>query len=86
MHSSDRPAYDTPDLGSVAQEAYDHLRGGVAAIKPQAGIADVGAVWAIAHGLADLLSAGRLYSIASLPVVERDAVIEEIIGRALPSE
>jgi AcrR family transcriptional regulator len=86
MHSSDRPSYDTRDLGSVAKAAYDHLCGGVAAIRPEPGIADIGAVWAIAHGLADLMSAGRLYSIASLPVADRDAVIAGIIGRALPSE
>jgi phage tail protein X len=80
-----RPAYDTPDLGAVAQAAYQHLCGGVAAILPNPGLADIGAVWAIAHGLADLLSAGRLHSISSLPVGERDVVIAEIIGRALPA-
>jgi AcrR family transcriptional regulator len=84
MHSSDRPDYATPDLGAVAAAAYDHLRAGVAAIRPEPSVGDIGAVWAIAHGLADLISAGRLYTIASLPVAERDAVIAEIIGRALP--
>ncbi len=83
MHSSDRPAFDTPDLGAVATAAYEHLRTAVAAIKPEASIADLGAAWATAHGLADLMSAGRLHSIAGLPVAERDAVIAEIIGRAL---
>jgi AcrR family transcriptional regulator len=84
MHASNRPAYDTPDLGTVAKAAYDHLCGGVAAIKPEPGIADIGAVWAIAHGLADLLASGRLYSISSLPPAPRDKVIVEIIARALP--
>jgi AcrR family transcriptional regulator len=84
MHSSDRPAFDTPDLGAVAKAAYDHLCGGLVAIKPDAGVADIGAVWATAHGLADLISAGRLSRISSLPAVERDAVIADIIGRALP--
>jgi AcrR family transcriptional regulator len=85
MHASDRPSYATPELGAVAQAAYDHLWGGVAAIRPAPSIADVGAAWATAHGLADLMSAGRLHSIANLPLAERDAVIADIIGRALPS-
>jgi AcrR family transcriptional regulator len=84
MHASDRPSYDSPDLGAVAQAAYEHLAGGVAAIKPDAGMADVGAVWAIAHGLSDLLVAGRLNGLLRLPVAERDVAIAEIIGRALP--
>jgi AcrR family transcriptional regulator len=83
MHASDRPAYDTPDLGSVAKESYEHLWGGVARIRPDPSIADVAAVWAIAHGLADLLSSGRLHSVASLPEAERDAKITDIIARVL---
>jgi AcrR family transcriptional regulator len=84
MHASDRPSYDSPDLGGVAKAAYDHLLGGVTAIRPDPSVADVGAAWAAAHGLADLMSAGRLHSIASLPLAERDAVIADIIGRVLP--
>ncbi len=84
MHSSDRPAYDTPDLGQVAKAAYDHLCQGVAAVRSDAGVADIAAVWATAHGLADLISSRRLYSVSSLPPAERDAVIANIIVRALP--
>lgn len=84
MHASDRPSYQATDLGCVAQESYRHLCIGVAAIKPNPSTADIGAVWAIAHGLADLMSSGRLHSISSLPAAERDAVVADIIGRALP--
>jgi AcrR family transcriptional regulator len=86
MHASDRPAYGTPELGTVAKEAYDHLSGGVAAVQANPSPADVGAAWAIAHGLADLMAAGRLHSISSLPEATRDAVLAEIIGRVLPAE
>jgi AcrR family transcriptional regulator len=84
MHASDRPSYDAPELGAVAKLSFDHLWNGVAALRPDPALADVGAVWAIAHGLADLMAAGRLFSISNLPVGERDAVIADIIGRALP--
>ncbi len=84
MHASDRPAFDTPDLGVVAKQAYDHLCAGVAAIAPGAKAADIAAVWATAHGLADLMCSGRLHSISGLPTAERDAAITDIMGRALP--
>lgn len=85
MHASDRPDYDTPDLGEVAKKAYDHLCDGVAAIAPAANAADIAAVWATAHGLADLMCSGRLHSISGLPDAERDSAIAEIIGRVLPA-
>jgi AcrR family transcriptional regulator len=84
MHASDRTDYATPDLGTVAKAAYDHLCNGVAAIHPQPSVADVAAVWASAHGLADLMSSGRLYSVASLPTQERERVVADIIARVLP--
>jgi AcrR family transcriptional regulator len=84
MHASDRPVYDTPELGTVAKEAYEHLWNGVAAIHPKPSVTNVAAAWASAHGLADLLSSGRLYSVANLPDAEREAAIAEIIGRSLP--
>jgi hypothetical protein len=38
----------------------------------------------VAHGLADLIAAGRLKALSNLPEGERDAVLAEIIARALP--
>ena len=84
MHASDRPDYGTADLGAVAKAAYDHLSQGVAAIRPNPGVADVAAAWATAHGLADLMSSGRLNSVSSLPDAARDMAIRDIIGRSLP--
>ena len=44
------------------------------------------AVWAIAHGLADLLAAGRLKPILALRGAARDAALAGIISRALPPD
>jgi AcrR family transcriptional regulator len=85
MHASDRPAYNTPDLGTVAKAAYEHLWNGVAAVHQGPSVADVAAVWSSAHGLADLMSSGRLYSVASLPQEERERVVTDIIARSLPA-
>ena len=46
---------------------------------------DVAACWAIAHGLADLLVAGRLPDLAALPPEDRARAIVGIVGRALPT-
>jgi AcrR family transcriptional regulator len=86
MHASDRPSYDTPELGTVAKAAYEHLWNGVAAIRPSPSVADVAATWATAHGLADLMSSGRLVSVSSLPTAERDQALIDIIGRAMPAQ
>ena len=49
-----------------------------------AGSADVAAAWAIAHGLADLMVAGRLPSLSALPAQERHRAIAAIVTRSLP--
>ena len=85
MHSSDRPCYDTADLALVAREAYLHLAEGVAAISPMASDMDVATTWALAHGLADLMVAGRLPGLFHLPQEARDAAIAAILDRALPA-
>jgi hypothetical protein len=45
---------------------------------------DVAAAWAVAHGLADLLVAGRLNTLGSLPTKTRNRRIATIISRAIP--
>ena len=45
---------------------------------------DVAAAWAAAHGLADLVVAGRLNTLGSLAPRIRDRRIAAIIGRAIP--
>jgi hypothetical protein len=49
-----------------------------------AGSADVAAAWALAHGLADLMVAGRLPWLRALPAQERNHAIGAILARSLP--
>ena len=83
LFGSSRPDYDAPDLQAAAGAAYGHLVDQVTAAGGQT-MADVAAVWAIAHGLADLMAAGRLKPLAALDEVARAEVIAQVIRRALP--
>lgn len=83
MFGSARPDYAKPDLFVAAEAAYRHLSEQVHAVGGQSEL-DVFAVWSSAHGLADLLAAGRLRTLRALPDDARDAAIASIIGRALP--
>lgn len=78
-----RPDFDDPDLGQAARAAYQHLVDQVAAAGGRS-VADESAAWAITHGLADLLSAGRMRSVGAFDPASRDAVIARMIRRVLP--
>jgi AcrR family transcriptional regulator len=89
IFSSGRTDYEDPSLGQSASEAFGMLvtmvsrvNGRNAFVHPEA-MLDVTAVWAVAHGIADLLVSGRLKWLASLPPDERDKAIVEIIGRVI---
>jgi AcrR family transcriptional regulator len=83
LWQSERPDFSDPDLGQAARAAYTHLVDQVTGAGGR-NTADEAAVWAIAHGLADLLAAGRMMSVGSLPAEARDAMLVTIIRRALP--
>ncbi|TAG30193.1 MAG: TetR/AcrR family transcriptional regulator [Rhodobacterales bacterium] len=83
LWQSERPDFADPDLGQAARAAYAHLVDQVTGAGGR-NTADEAAVWAIAHGLADLLAAGRMMSVGSLPAEARDAMLVTIIRRALP--
>ncbi len=83
LWGSARPNFDDPDLGQAAQASYRHLVDQVAAAGGRT-VADESAMWAIAHGLADLLSAGRMMAIGSFPLDVRDRVLADILRRTLP--
>lgn len=83
LWQSGRPDFADPDLGQAAGAAFQHLVDQVMAAGGRS-TADEAAVWAIAHGLADLLASGRLKTLATLPPDARDAMIASVIGRALP--
>jgi AcrR family transcriptional regulator len=84
MWQSDRPDFDTPDLGQAARAAFQHLVDQVALTGGQS-TSDEAAVWAIAHGLADLLASGRLRGVRTLPPDAQDEMLAGIIRRALPA-
>lgn len=85
LFGSARPDYTNDDLALVSQAAYQHLVNLVHGAGGRS-TADEAAVWAISHGLADLLSSGRLKTISSFAPPERDAMVENIIYRALPHD
>ena len=82
MFGSRRPDYTDPALQGAAEAAYLHLAAQVKAAGGQTA-ADEAAIWAQAHGLADLLSAGRLKGLAGLESVQRDALLSGILERSL---
>jgi AcrR family transcriptional regulator len=83
MFGSARPDFATDDLSAAARATYGHLELQVAAVGGT-DIGDVAAAWAAAHGLADLLAAGRLRPLQALPLPERDVACAAVIARALP--
>jgi AcrR family transcriptional regulator len=92
MFSSKRPEYEDPALKSGAKSAFDMLIEGVSAARGRASeseteaaiMTDVASTWAIVHGLADLLTSGRLKYLLALEPDEREAMLIEIIRRAIP--
>lgn len=92
MFGSRRPDFSSQRLGDAAQAAFDDLVRHVSAVtgnprppsKDRAALHDVAATWALAHGLADLLAAGRLPSLGALPPRARQRAIGEILSRCLP--
>lgn len=89
MFSSNRPDHNDPILARAARAAFDHLVQGVKQLRGvdphghEAAMLDVMAAWAIAHGLADLMNAGRLRYLADLPQSEREAAIADVLGRVV---
>ena len=83
VFGSVRPNHKQRDLQAAGEAAYKHLTDLVFA----AGGRTVGAetaIWAVAHGLADLLSAGRMQTIGSMEPEQRDAALTDILMRSLP--
>jgi AcrR family transcriptional regulator len=83
MWQSNRPDFAQPELEQAARAAFQHLVDQVMAAGGRSS-ADEAAAWAMAHGLADLLAAGRLKAIGSLSAEARDALVAEMMRRALP--
>lgn len=83
MFSSRRPSHGTPALAQAANAAYDKLQRDVAALRPGTSTTDVQTVWALTHGLADLLNGGRIKSLAELRPAQREAAVAALLSTAL---
>jgi hypothetical protein len=74
-------------MRSIADDLVRHVAAVTGNVNPPARdsavLADVSAVWALAHGLSDLLVAGRLPSLLALPEQAKNQAIVDILGRAL---
>lgn len=84
IFGSDRINFADPDLVAAASHAYARLEAGVMAMSDSAGPADVVAVWAMVHGLADLMVGRRLRGLQDMAPDQRDAALRQILGRSLP--
>jgi len=83
LFGSDQPDFSDPVLDDASSAAYRHLRDQVADV----GGDEVAAasVWAMAHGLADLLSNGRLKPLLELPDAARESVLRDLLLRSFPA-
>ena len=76
------PSQARPPSGTTAREQATVAP--PAHLLQAAGSADVAAAWALAHGLADLMVAGRLPSLLQMPAEQRNRAIAAILTRSLP--
>jgi len=97
MFGSNRTNFEDQHLGRAVSRAYGDLvvhvarARGLDARAVEDGHAqldadfmeDVAACWAVAHGLADLLVAGRMESIRTLPAKARQSAIAAVIRRVV---
>ena len=90
MFSSERPDFESEGLCSAAETAFTQLvtmvsaaRGATPDADPSV-IMDVAATWSMAHGMADLLSSGRMKTISDLPETERNSVLASLMQSAVP--
>lgn len=84
IFASQRPDFADPELCAIADAAFAHLVDRVSLLGGTD--ADVASVWAMAHGLADLMSAGRLKMVASLPQDAREQMLTQVMQRAFPAK
>jgi len=84
IFSSDRPDFGAPDLAAGSAQAYEHLSRLVGARTGREDPVDIAAVWAMAHGLADLMAAGRMDTIRHLAPADRERAFAGILARSIP--
>jgi AcrR family transcriptional regulator len=84
IFSSKKPDFSDPDLVAAGDAAYTHLVGLIEALG--GGFADIAALWAMSHGIADLSAGQRLRTLASLDDAARLQVIRSLLTRVLPPQ
>lgn len=90
MFSSFRPDFETMNLKGEASAAFNLLVDSVGAVRgadPRSDPAlmrDVASAWATAHGLADLVLAGRMKFLDGMSDAERDSLYGDIVARSVP--
>jgi AcrR family transcriptional regulator len=82
VFAGEKPDFADRELVEAAEAAYAHLVGLVEGVG--GGPQDVAALWAMAHGLADLARGKRLRMLACGSEAERDAILRGLIHRVLP--
>lgn len=82
IFSSTRPDFSDPDLLTAADAAYQHLVWLITEL--DGSTADVAALWAMSHGVADLAAGQRLRVMGSMTIPARDAMVRNLIARVLP--
>jgi AcrR family transcriptional regulator len=89
MFSSDRPDHEAPELSAAGAEAFERLVGaiqqvrGVDPLKDKQTMLRVMTAWAIAHGLADLLVAGRMKFLLTMRKGEREGALAQLLCQSL---
>jgi len=83
IFSSGRPEHSSPELLEAANAAFDQLDRDVAQVFAEKGgapeRADVLEVWALTHGLADLLNGGRMKYLCDMRKAEREAAVAAML-------
>ena len=84
IFSSSRPDFRAADLADQSGRAFQHLTGLVTARTGGQDPVDVASVWAMAHGLADLMASGQLWSFAATTPADRERAFATILARSIP--
>ncbi len=82
IFSSAKPDVANPALYAAAEAAYLHLVGLVRAMGGDE--ADILALWAASHGIADLVLGGKLRTLYGMPAAMREAMVRSVLARVLP--
>jgi AcrR family transcriptional regulator len=84
MFSSDRPDHANPRLREFAEAAMAALIRDVRAVHGKTdAAAEIATAWAVAHGLADLIIAGRLKHVLNLPPAAQERALADILRHAI---